>query len=82
MRKAPVLIIGGGPVGLSLSLLLSRLGVPSLLVEKRPGTSQLPWARGILPWARGINCQTAEIWRMRSRQPGRVCFLPGAQRIV
>lgn len=33
MRKAPVLIIGGGPVGLSLSLLLSRLGVPSLLVE-------------------------------------------------
>ena len=73
MRKVPVWIIGGGPVGLSLSLLLSRLGVPSLLVKKRPGTSQLPRARG-------INCQAAEIWRMRSRQPGRVCFLPGAAR--
>ena len=33
-RFAPVVIIGGGPVGTILSLLLSKLGVPSLLAEK------------------------------------------------
>jgi putative polyketide hydroxylase len=55
MPEVPILIVGGGPVGLSLSL-LSRLRIPSLVVEKRPGTSQLPRARG-------MNCRTAEIWR-------------------
>jgi len=40
----PVLIVGGGPGGLTASLLLSRLGVESLLVERRPGTSDLPKA--------------------------------------
>ena len=32
--RVPVLIVGGGPVGMYLSLLLSRYGVPSLLVER------------------------------------------------
>jgi 2,4-dichlorophenol 6-monooxygenase len=40
----PVLIVGGGPGGLTASLLLSRLGVRSLLVERREGTSELPKA--------------------------------------
>jgi putative polyketide hydroxylase len=52
----PVLIAGGGPVGLSASLMLSRLGVPSLLVERHPGTS-------LHPKARGINARTMEIFR-------------------
>jgi 2-polyprenyl-6-methoxyphenol hydroxylase-like FAD-dependent oxidoreductase len=52
----PVLIAGGGPVGLTASILLSRLGVPSLLVERHPGTS-------IHPKARGINIRTMEIFR-------------------
>lgn len=43
----PVLIVGGGPAGLTLSLLLSRHGVPSLLVDKRTRPSTLPRARGI-----------------------------------
>jgi 2-polyprenyl-6-methoxyphenol hydroxylase-like FAD-dependent oxidoreductase len=34
----PVLIVGGGPVGLCTSLLLSRFGVSSLLVERHPAT--------------------------------------------
>src|SRR5215471_11393860 len=52
----PVLIVGGGPVGLSASLLLSRHGVPSLLVERHPGTA-------LTPKARGINARTMEVFR-------------------
>src|SRR4051812_24186391 len=40
----PVLIVGGGPGGLTASLLLSRLGIESLLIERRGGTSDLPKA--------------------------------------
>jgi 2,4-dichlorophenol 6-monooxygenase len=42
--NVPVLIAGGGPAGLTASMLLSRLGIESLLVERRPGTSDLPKA--------------------------------------
>ncbi|MEV5177777.1 FAD-dependent monooxygenase [Streptomyces flaveolus] len=38
----PVLIVGGGGAGLTSSILLSRLGVPSLLVTRYPGTTTLP----------------------------------------
>jgi putative polyketide hydroxylase len=54
----PVLIIGGGPVGLTASLLLSRLGIRSLLVERHPGTA-------IHPKARGINARTMEIFHQQ-----------------
>ena len=56
MRDVDVLIAGGGPVGLTASIQLSRLGVSSLLVERHPGTS-------IHPKARGINTRTMEIFR-------------------
>ncbi len=52
----PVLIVGGGPVGLCGALLLARYGVRSLLVERHPGTS-------IQPKARGINARTMELLR-------------------
>ncbi|MFE6051367.1 FAD-dependent monooxygenase [Kitasatospora sp. NPDC056446] len=42
-----VLIAGGGPVGLTLSVLLSGYGVPHLLVEAHPGTARHPKARGV-----------------------------------
>jgi len=54
----PVLIVGGGPVGLTASLLLSRLGIRSLLVERHPGTA-------IHPKARGINARTMEIFHQQ-----------------
>jgi 2-polyprenyl-6-methoxyphenol hydroxylase-like FAD-dependent oxidoreductase len=58
MRSVPVLIVGGGPVGLTASFLLSRRGVPSLLVERHPGTA-------IHPKARGINVRTMEVFRQQ-----------------
>jgi 2-polyprenyl-6-methoxyphenol hydroxylase-like FAD-dependent oxidoreductase len=56
MIAVPVLIVGGGPVGLSASILLSRLGVASRLVERHPGTA-------LHPKARNINMRTMEIFR-------------------
>jgi len=54
--EVPVLIVGGGPVGLTSALLLARQGVRSLLIERHPGTS-------IHPRARGLNIRTMEIFR-------------------
>ena len=54
--QTPVLIVGGGIVGLTASLLLSQYGVRSLLVERHAGTS-------IHPRARGVNARTMEIYR-------------------
>ncbi len=56
MLDIPVLISGGGPVGLTASLLLSQHGVKSLLVERHPGTA-------LTPKARGINARTMEMFR-------------------
>ena len=55
MEDVPVVIIGGGPVGLTASILLSQAGVRSLLVERHAGTS-------IHPKARAINGRTMEIF--------------------
>src|SRR6201995_452543 len=56
MLDIPVLMSGGGPVGLSASLFLSQHGVRSLLVERHPSTA-------ITPKARGINARTMEVFR-------------------
>ncbi|MCX2744237.1 FAD-dependent monooxygenase [Mangrovivirga sp. M17] len=40
----PVLIIGAGPVGMITALFLDRLGVPSLLIEKRKQLPDIPRA--------------------------------------
>src|SRR2546422_5897397 len=40
----PVLIVGGGPVGLSMALFLARQGIQCLLVERRSATSPMPRA--------------------------------------
>jgi putative polyketide hydroxylase len=45
--EVPVLICGCGPVGLMLSILLSRQGIDNIVLEKRAGVSYLPRARGI-----------------------------------
>ena len=63
MIDVPVLIVGGGPVGLSASMLLSQHGVRSLLVERHPGTA-------LHPKARGVNARTMEIFRQCGVESG------------
>lgn len=53
---APVAIIGAGPAGLTLSALLSKFEVPSILLEKTPA---LPTH----PQAHFINLRSMEILR-------------------
>ncbi|MER6666869.1 FAD-dependent monooxygenase [Amycolatopsis japonica] len=52
----PVLIVGGGPVGLSTALFLGCHGIRTVLVEKRDGTS-------LLPRAPGLQARTMELFR-------------------
>jgi len=54
--EVPILIVGAGPAGLSSSILLSRYGIKSLLVERHPSTS-------IHPKATGISTRTMELFR-------------------
>lgn len=56
MLELPVLIVGGGPVGLTASIYLSHFGVESLLVERHAGTATLPKARA-------LNARTMEMYR-------------------
>lgn len=41
-EQVPVLIAGGGPVGLTLALALARQGVAAVLVERNPSTTTHP----------------------------------------
>ncbi|MCX4904262.1 FAD-dependent monooxygenase [Streptomyces sp. NBC_00878] len=52
----PVLVVGAGPTGLALNLLLERFGIASLMVERRTVPSTLPKARA-------VNTRTMEVFR-------------------
>ena len=56
---APVVIVGAGPTGLTTALLLSKLGIDSIVLERRPSLS-------IHPRAHFINHRTMEIFRSLS----------------
>ena len=51
-----MLVAGGGPVGLTLGVLLGRLGIGCVVAERRSGTS-------VLPRATGVNVRSMEIFR-------------------
>jgi 2-polyprenyl-6-methoxyphenol hydroxylase-like FAD-dependent oxidoreductase len=42
LKHVPVLIAGGGPVGMTLARTLARFGVSCLLVERQPSTTRHP----------------------------------------
>lgn len=56
MKNIPVLIVGAGPVGLSMALCLARQHIPSLIIEKHPGRTPHPRARG-------VSMRTMELFR-------------------
>ncbi|WP_133139169.1 FAD-dependent monooxygenase [Legionella genomosp. 1] len=56
-QKTQVLITGAGPVGLSTAIGLARQGIKSVVIEKHPGTTNHPKARG-------VNTRTMEIFRL------------------
>jgi putative polyketide hydroxylase len=55
-KPTPVLIVGGGLAGLSAAMFLAWRGVPTVLVERRPGSS--PHPRAI-----GFTTRTMELFR-------------------
>ena len=69
-----VLIVGAGPVGLITGLLLDRLGVDFLIVERRPGLHQAPQAHVIssrtLEICRTVGIDPHDDPRRRSRARG------------
>jgi putative polyketide hydroxylase len=70
------LIVGGGPVGLTTSILLSHHGIRSLLIEQHPGTS-------IYPKARFINARTMEIFRQLGMEAAmRAVEIPATRNVV
>ena len=54
-ERIPVLIVGAGGAGLSLSLLLQQQGISSMLIERR---SDISW----VPRARNLNFRTLEVF--------------------
>ncbi len=55
-REVSVLIVGAGPTGLIASLLLEQQGIPTQIVERRPGPQRAPAAHA-------VNARTLEICR-------------------
>lgn len=56
VTHTPVLVVGGGPVGLAVAIGLRLTGVPCTLVEKHPSTLDFPKGRG-------ISVRTMEVFR-------------------
>ena len=61
MEETDVLVIGGGPVGLAMAAELSYRGINTILIEKKPTTSDL--AKAV-----AINARSMEIFRRMGLQ--------------
>lgn len=58
-----VIIIGGGPVGLSAAICLAYQGIKSILIEKHPTTTNHPKARGV----NGRSMELFRIWGLEEQ---------------
>ncbi len=80
MSKIPVLIAGGGTVGLATAVFLGHHGVPSLVVERRTAPSNHPRALGLSPRTleffrevglreemAAVAVRSANLWRTEAR---------------
>jgi 2-polyprenyl-6-methoxyphenol hydroxylase-like FAD-dependent oxidoreductase len=62
IHETPLFIVGGGPVGLAMALVMHRFKVPCVLVERNLGTTDNPKSRGC--WIR-----TMELFRQWGIEP-------------
>lgn len=60
--RVPVLVVGSGLAGLTTTVMLAWRGVAPLLVERHPGTSKNPRARG-------VNFRSMELLRVAGLEP-------------
>jgi putative polyketide hydroxylase len=60
--RVPVLVMGGGVVGLTAAVFLARHGVPCTLVERHPDLLLHPRARGLTP-------RSMEVFRQAGLEP-------------
>jgi putative polyketide hydroxylase len=80
--KTPVLVVGGGPVGMMTALLLGRSGVPCILVERRAGLSAHPKGRGFNSRSMELFRQCGMLSDMLAAQPSRESVANVAQGIT
>lgn len=69
----PVLVVGGGPVGMAISVVLARCGVQSLVVERNPSTTEHPKSRGCTT----RSMETFRLWGIEEQV--RAGALPGSE---
>jgi 2-polyprenyl-6-methoxyphenol hydroxylase-like FAD-dependent oxidoreductase len=56
-EPTPVIIVGGGPIGLAMGLLMGRFRIPAIVIERNATTTDHPKARGSF-------ARTMEIFRI------------------
>lgn len=81
MKKHPVLVVGAGPVGQLAALMLSRLGIDSVLIDRRESPLMAPKAHAVNPRTLEI-CESLGVSADNIRALGASANDAGAVRFV